>query len=143
MQLIDFKLVTTPELSGKDYANIQKAVASDPLGQDVDTVLNAVDMGHALMWRWETGSGSGMLFTQECRWGDASELFVWYIGGKDIAPHGRYVSDVLEEFCRLRGLNKITALVKPSMEKYLSQFGYNVERYLVSKEVPNGRRRDT
>lgn len=137
--LIEFKIITLPEVTDKDVENIKKAIASDTMGQSLENVERSIRSGETLLWRWSSPEGDGVLMTQEYAGTKEMEMFIWYLGGAGLKNHGVYITNVLEEFCRLRGLCRITAIVKPGIHRFLQRFGYGIDRYLISKEVPNGR----
>jgi hypothetical protein len=133
--LTEFKLITLPEVTEEDLDNLKKALTSDWLGQSIENVRDTILDGRALIWRYKSEEGSGIILTQEYVGTEKKELFIWYMGGKGMQPYGDYISEVLEEFCRIRGLEKVCALVKPGVERFLRQFGYRVDKHLISKEV--------
>ena len=138
--LISFEIVPYPEITPRDVEDIEKAIAGDRLGMNMSTIHHEVKNGEVTVWRYTSPEGRGIVLTKTTRGTDESELFIWYLAGRGFAPNGRYISAVLEEYCRLNGMRRITGLVGPVMKRALEKFGYKASRYLISKEVSNGQR---
>ena len=133
--LTEFRPITLPEVTEEDMSNLKKALDSDPLGQSPENVRDSILRGETLFWRYKSDDGSAAILTQEVHGTEAGELFIWYVGGKGIRSNGGYITEVLEEFAKLRGLIKVTSLSSPGMSRFLRKFGYKVAMHYMSKEI--------
>jgi len=136
---IEMKVVLYPEVTKEDVQDIEKAIAADSIGMDLEVIHNSIRDGVTLVWRYTSPEGRGVILTKVNRGTRESELFVWYLAGAKMAPNGEYISAVLEEYCRLNNLKRITGVVRKGMRRVLKPFGYAPDRYLISKEITNGR----
>jgi hypothetical protein len=112
---------------------VEKAEAA---GDDPDDLREALISGHALFWRVSSEDASGLVITQERVISGTRELFVRLICGVGSKYCKDYLQETLEEFGRLRGAKRMSAVMSKASHRLVTEpLGYTIDRLMVSKEI--------
>ena len=131
--MIEFQALPLHEISQMDLVTLAKAIEEDP----PELVREELAAGRAVLWRFTTDTGGyGVLVTVS----HEDYLFIWYIAGEKMINGLSYMQRTLDEYARSLGKTKIRAQCREGLLTTFGKLGYKPIRYVIEKEVPDGRR---
>jgi len=134
--LTSFKRISLDEMNAEDMKNLADVVQMDKEVQP-QFVHDKLTAGEMIPWRAESSRGNSIVVMEVKQKSTERVLYVWYLSGKGILGHGRYILDTITEFAKLHNCAAIEAFASLRWGKYLSrpEAGFEIKHVFIRKEL--------
>jgi hypothetical protein len=122
-------------MTKEDLDSLAEVVKLDP-EMDSQFVYSKLALGEMLPWRIETDKGNTILVAEVKQKKQSKVLYVWYLSGKGLIGHAKYVMDTLVEYAKLHDCVAIEALMHDMrLAKYFGRGNFDIKHVFVRKEI--------
>ena len=124
-------------ITERDLEDLKTSIDELYEAEDIEKVKTEFLEGRAVLWRFTDGNGArAVMLIQETV---DSSLYVWHHGGRGTIKHRHFILNTLEEYCRLRGLKRIKAVVHgKGLARMGQKLGFEPTLVTMVKEISDG-----
>ena len=134
--LTSFKQILLDEMNEEDMENLASVVQLD---KEVapQFVHDKLMSGEMIPWRAESTRGNSLVVMEIKQKKNERTMYVWYLSGKGIVGHGKYILETIVEFAKLHNCDAVEAFTSLRWGKYLSrpEGGFEIKHVFVRKEL--------
>lgn len=132
--LNSFRQILLDEITQEDLDNLADVATLDA-NVDPQFVYKKLARGEMLPWRVETSKGNGFLVLEIQQKPTERTLYVWYVSGKGMLGHIKYITETLVEVAKMYNCDSIEALTTESFAKYLGRVDFRLKHCFIRKEL--------